>query len=588
MKIFRSALLSLVVLVLFNALALNSFASGVSDVSDEKFLSENASYDYVITSYDITANVSEDNVLSVTEKINVFFNSPRHGIYRVIQTKGNVARSDGSDVNYSAKINSLKASEEFDTSSSGGEYTIKLGSADETITGAHSYEISYNYVIGEDKLKGADELYYNIIGSQWSAPINNLTFKFTMPKDFDSSKIGFSTGSYGTEGTNKVKFSVDGKTISGYCKSVIEPETALTIRLTLPDKYFTFNYALYYTKVALIAFFPFAALLFVAIMFLIFGRDSKPVQTVEFYPPDGINSAQANLWYHGTADNDGIISLLIYLADKGYIGIRQSSGNKKYFTIEKLKDYDGTDQNEREFISGLFPNCEKVTSTANLKNHFYLTVNSIKGDLNSKKSRSEIFNSKTIAIKKAAYIVIALCAAIGAFFIHIADGGTFDFEVPILISIGAGLIFSAAALILNKFMLQRTQKGKEYLGKLRGFRQFLESAEKDKLEALVKENPQYFYNILPYTYALGVSDVWMKKFKSIAMEPPRWYYTDSRDMVFDYIIFSSFMNNAMNSASSNMTSQPQSSGSSSGGGGFIGGGGGFAGGGFGGGGGGSW
>ena len=72
-------------------------------------------------------------------------------------------------------------------------------------------------------------------------------------------------------------------------------------------------------------------------------------------------------------------------------------------------------------------------------------------------------------------------------------------------------------------MPKRTPYGNEMLGKLKGFRRFLETAEKPQLESLVMQNPEYFYNILPYTYALGVSDVWINQFESIALEARHWY-----------------------------------------------------------------
>ena len=108
----------------------------------------------------------------------------------------------------------------------------------------------------------------------------------------------------------------------------------------------------------------------------------------------------------------------------------------------------------------------------------------------------------------------------------------------------------------------------------------METAEKDKLEAMVLENPTYFYDILPFTYVLGVSDKWIKKFESISMQAPDWYYGPT---AFDVIRFNNFIDNTMTVAARTMTSSPSSSSS---GGGFSGGG--FSGGGSGGGGGGSW
>ena len=129
-----------------------------------------------------------------------------------------------------------------------------------------------------------------------------------------------------------------------------------------------------------------------------------------------------------------------------------------------------------------------------------------------------------------------------------------------------------------RFLTKRTPYGTEILGRIRGFKRFLETAEKERLEMLVEENPDYFYEILPYTYVLNVSDKWVKNFKSIACEPPSWY-TNDNDSYFDIIAFQHIMNSTIASASNSMTSSPESASSS---------GGGFSGGGSGGGGGGAW
>ena len=150
--------------------------------------------------------------------------------------------------------------------------------------------------------------------------------------------------------------------------------------------------------------------------------------------------------------------------------------------------------------------------------------------------------------------------------------------------IGCGCII--VLFIIKNYLPKRTPLGNEMLGKLRGFRTFLLTAEKDKLEMLVERDPSYFYNILPYTYALGVSKECIKKFKTITLKQPNWY---DNSVTFSSMSFTGFMNSTMRSANNAMSSRP----SSSSGGGMSGGsgggsGGGFSGGGSGGGGGGSW
>ena len=149
-----------------------------------------------------------------------------------------------------------------------------------------------------------------------------------------------------------------------------------------------------------------------------------------------------------------------------------------------------------------------------------------------------------------------------------------------LIGYGLGLACVLGMVICLRYLPKRTPYGNEILGKLKGLKNFLETAEKEKLETMVMQDPTYFYNILPYTYVLGVSDKWIKKFESISLKAPSWY--DSSN-AFDMITFGSFINSTMTSAQNVMSSSysNRSSGGGSSGGGSSGGG-------SGGGGGGSW
>ena len=151
-----------------------------------------------------------------------------------------------------------------------------------------------------------------------------------------------------------------------------------------------------------------------------------------------------------------------------------------------------------------------------------------------------------------------------------------------LIAFIIGALCFIGMIILFKLMPKRTPFGNEKLAKIKGFRKFLITAKKDELEAMVMKYPTYFYDIIPFTYALEVSDKWIKKFEAISLEKPSW--CDDFD-AFDSMSFASFVDSAMSSATSVMTSGLSSDGSSSGG---DSSGGGSSGGGSGGGGGGSW
>ena len=559
------------------------------------------------------------------------------GIFRKIPLKNNVERLDGTKSSNRAKITNISVSENYKTSKENGYEVIKIGNSSQTVKGMHTYTIKYTYDIGKDPLENADELYYNLIGYEWDTSISNITFKITMPKTFEESSLGFSSGTKGSTDNSKIFYSVDGNIISGYVIGALNSKEALTVRLTLPEGYFTSTSTNTDIYAILIIIFSLICVLIAYILWAKYGKDDKVIETVEFYPPEGYNSAEVGFLYEGTSNTPAVISLLIYLANKGYLKIEETEQkgifkNSKGFKIVKLKEYDGDNENEEIFFKGLFKRRKTSVTATDLYDSFYTTLYKIQNNLNSKENKNKIFEASSKGKGKWLIIMIItlfilitvkpileysemgvevipfalLFPGIG-FTILIGSligtikipkifaiiwGGMFGgipwvaFVLPTLtqnimdlIMYIVGVICIAVILLFAKIMPKRTPYGNEILGKLRGFKTFLKTAEKPQLESLVKQNPEYFYNILPYTYALGVSDVWINQFETIALRAPDWYSsTDDLNMH----TFGNFMNTTMKSATSAMSSSPSSdsSGGSSGGG--------SSGGGSGGGGGGSW
>lgn len=548
------------------------------------FADDNASYvPYFFTAYNVDINVNENNSFDITEHISTYFNEQRHGIFRTIPTRNQVKRTDGTSHSVKAKIKNIKASENCDVSIENGNYVLQIGDADTYVEGEHDYTIKYTYMLGEDQNNGFDELYYNIIGDGWDTYIQNVTFKITMPKEFDKSKLGFSIGNYGTVGTYDINYDVNDNIITGSVARTLQPNEAVTVRLELEDGYFYFNKTLYNFKLALLVAVPALLFIIVIILWSKFGKDKKAVQTVEFYPPNGMSSADIAFWQSGLiANNEKLTPLLIELANDGYIQIEEvetKSKKKSEFAITKLKDrYDGNDRAKEIFFNGLFKNGKRSKIyKSDLEDDFYLTLNIIRELYNKPEKRHKVFEAKSLYMRILAWILCAL----SVFAVLFNFSNLFDSSQKYILTL-VGIIICIISFVFSFFIRKRTDEAVDILGKINGFKNFLETAEKDKLEALVDDDPAYFYNILPYAYVLGVSDKWMKKFESIAVEPPQWYYGYCP---YNYIVFSHFMRDTINSASNAMVSMPVQSGS---GGSFSSGGGGFAGGGSGGGGGGSW
>lgn len=628
----------------------NSSLNNMTDLTPSKNY-QYSSHGYVIDKYDINIIVNENNTFDVTETITAYFNVPKHGIFRTIPLKNEITRLDGSTSTNRTQVTNVSVNNEYTKEIENGNYKLRIGTASHSLTGEQTYVIKYTYNLGEDPVKDYDELYYNIIGNEWDTVIGNITFTITMPKEFDSSKLGFSSGIKGSTDNSKIKYNVNGNKITGNYNGILGTNEALTVRCELPEGYFvgarlTFNSINY-----IIYLIPLLFLVIALLLWYKYGRDDQVVETVEFYPPQGFNSLEVGFLYKGKAENQDVTSLLIYLANQGYIKIAEIEKKvlftkSKDFKITKLKEYDGNNVNEQIFLNGLFSknyksetdSINEVTST-DLYNNFYITTDKILSNINSKENKNKIFeksaSSKTIFIilmiiatyclitippfcgygDSDALLVALLFPGIGfTVLFYYVFGGTHAIyangkwncssisskifglvwglgfggipwaglvlpelkqEPVYLIGYGVGLLCILVMVICLKYLPKRTPYGNEILGKLKGFKNFLETAEKEKLEAMVMEDPTYFYNILSYAYVLGVSDKWIKKFESISLQAPSWY--DSPN-TFDMRTFESFMDSTMTSAQSNMSSS--NSGGSSGGG--------SSGGGSGGGGGGSW
>lgn len=592
-------------------------------------------YDYVINHYNIDVIVNENNTFQITEEIQVMFNTKKHGIYRTIPLKNQITRTDGTTSKNRAKITDVSVNHSYTTSKENGNYKIKIGDENITFTGPQTYEIKYTYHLGKDPMKDYDEFYYNLVGNEWDTQIQSLSFKVTMPKTFDQNKLGFSRGKKGETKTEGIYYYVSGNQIIGSYNNTLEPGEGVSIRCELEEGYFASAQSITNPIENILLFLPILFLVVSVFLWYKYGRDEQVIETVEFYPPNGFNSLEVGFLYKGNAEQEDVTSLLIYLANRGYIKITEEKkqtlfSKKNDFKITKLKEYDGNNYNEQLFLNGLFKTKNEVTSM-DLYDNFYLTMDQILTNINTKENKNKIF--ETSASSKKIFIVLMilfsfflitlfpilafseiymlipalLFPGIGfSLMIHMLSSGPQTIYVngspkkssfgtkafglvwgllfggmpwaftvlpallqePIyLVSYLIGLICITGMIVCLKYLPKRTKFGNEMLGKIKGFKTFLETVEKERLEAMVKQYPAYFYHILPYTYVLGISDTWIKKFESIALQAPNWYDNSS---AFDIVVFESFMNNTMSSAQDVMSyssaAESDTGGSSSGGG----------------------
>ena len=518
---------------------------------------------YTIDKYHIDIIVNEDNSFDITEHITANFEVPKHGIIRTIPLKNEIIRNDGSTGTNRAKISEIRVNEEYDVSYESGNAVIKIGDADRYVDGDVEYIICYTYSLNKDTLKNADEFYFNIIGTEWDTSISNITFNIKMPKEFDSSKLGFSVGKAGAIGYSNLEFNVNNTIITGQYLDTLPAYNGLTVRLELPDKYFKYN--IFKQIMNFITDYLGTILIFIAylLVFLkckkIIKEKKNVVKPVEFYPPNNLKSIDLKFIYNKYFLQYENASMLIELASNGYITISET--NSKYnYILTKIKEYEGTDVRYQLLMKDLFKTSDSVeTKNKHVSNAVLTKIYNVTTKYNKK-----YFRKQKISPTLFAFLPF-ITSIISGLILKRLDGiATFLTFVSFIIP----------TFVIRIIGNERNDEGLTLYGRILGFKSFIETAEKERLQMLVEQNPQYFYDLLPYAYVLGVSDVWIKNFETIMMPAPEWYHGN-----FNAGYFMTSMNRSFSNISTGKSS-------SSGGSGFSGGG--SSGGGSGGGGGSSW
>jgi hypothetical protein len=83
--------------------------------------------------------------------------------------------------------------------------------------------------------------------------------------------------------------------------------------------------------------------------------------------------------------------------------------------------------------------------------------------------------------------------------------------------VASGLVFIAWGWVMPR----KTRAGVQTAARVRGFQEFLERAEKDRLERLP---PDTLHRWLPWAIALGVTERWIFNFQGLKVAAPAWYH----------------------------------------------------------------
>lgn len=86
----------------------------------------------------------------------------------------------------------------------------------------------------------------------------------------------------------------------------------------------------------------------------------------------------------------------------------------------------------------------------------------------------------------------------------------------------AALWYLAGAYCLNKLFKNRTAEAQLFYGKILGFKRFIALSETSRIEALMKDDPDYYNEVLPFCIVADLSDKVDSQFAYLLSAAPDW------------------------------------------------------------------
>ena len=207
-----------------------------------------------------------------------------------------------------------------------------------------------------------------------------------------------------------------------------------------------------------------------------------------------------------------------YLVENGYIQIKSDNINKysqekleeirKKLVKNEFKDKPKMSVNEKKVYNILFEDSDEIILSEN--HNFYKVFSEITENVRN------TYNDKINDFSVYKYMLISSYGFLISTISWVFSYGIYnDLKSAISFLYFIAFISVIASLLFTILMERKTLYGAQIKANIESLKKDIETIDKNKIEELTKKDPNYFYEILPYAYILGVSKKWIEKFDNI-------------------------------------------------------------------------
>ncbi|MCW2120234.1 DUF2207 domain-containing protein [Flavobacterium sp. 7A] len=514
-----------------------------------------------------------------------------HGLLRVLPLTRPDKEGNKIEVRYDIQsVKKDGREEDYFTKESNGFWKIYIGDKNVQLQeGIYTYQIIYSspYQIGY--FASFDELYWNATGTDWDFPIDLATCEIYLPQNKQQFKNIYSySGRSGTTTSRVMNDLVNNNSVARFAVHDLGSHEGMTVAVSfakgivLPPSTLVKSASFYKEiKEELWSVIFGIGTVFFCFYLRLRKRDNTLIKTIipEFRPPYEWSPALVGYVYQNGVEDKVYMASVVQTAIKGVIKIT-SSIQKDTFTSSKIYEIEVLDKSPKSLTDeeeNFFKPIAKRKKLLVSKAYYRIFERAYNGWYTSVKHQLKL-KDYHVSTTLEKWIGFVLMANIGLFFLMLSNTsgiinysfffflisgsvtvtlwlrrelkdwrfqllrGFFCFSliVPTLfIYIGSLFMSSFLKLFIQAILLlgyifyrfslgKYTTKGAEVIQRIEGFKRYLETAEKNRMNMLnpPEQTPELFEELLPYAIALDVDVAWGNQFGTVlelAKYDPVWY-----------------------------------------------------------------
>lgn len=429
--------------------------------------------------------------------------------------------------------------------SGGGNYTeIKIGDPNMTVRGEVLYVIRYDVLGAVRSLPEAKEFFWNAVGNDWDVPIDRVRLEVALPRTLPKNEVAYACYSGFSGSITPCESGVADGTIPGsitmlrFRATKLTPGAGMSVAVAVPPEVISvrdiptgtnraFGEASWWKnpKAGFSILLPLLVLVAMLYRWKTHGKDpeGQPVVVREFEPPENIDPPLAGFLLRERVRDEDVSAMILSLAARGYLSIEVIDvpsliGSSQEILLTKKEPERASALSTWDAIlyETLFPDGTVNANTKEITERFKRGIGIVSRITThvEKESIQRGYYDMAPSRTRGTYVL----AAFALFVLGLILGNS---------TLTPSFIATALVIgIVGWFMPKPTQEGARVRDAVRGYKKYLEVAEKERIRFHTDDalNQSVYEKILPYAIVFNMESAWLARFSEFYRddEHPVW------------------------------------------------------------------